>query len=229
MRRLFGLAALAAASLLASPASAADVITANSTGPSGGWQYGTGNNYQPSNTLLLQTSGGNELALRVHQRGELAPASDANGVYSFALGTTPINFDWDIGALNYGAQSAQITVTDLLNGTSFSYDPLASPNDNKIVCVYGCTSLDYQNSFQLNWTGLFDPTRNDTYSINLTTKFGTSDNPPNSLTAYAKVGSGYAGLQAAVPEPATWAMMLLGFGAIGIATRRRRAAALLTA
>ncbi|MES2904680.1 MAG: PEPxxWA-CTERM sorting domain-containing protein [Pseudomonadota bacterium] len=28
---------------------------------------------------------------------------------------------------------------------------------------------------------------------------------------------------AAVPEPSTWAMMLLGFGAIGIASRRRRA------
>ncbi|MEO8141386.1 MAG: PEPxxWA-CTERM sorting domain-containing protein [Sphingomicrobium sp.] len=27
---------------------------------------------------------------------------------------------------------------------------------------------------------------------------------------------------AAVPEPATWAMMLLGFGAIGFSTRRRR-------
>jgi hypothetical protein len=27
---------------------------------------------------------------------------------------------------------------------------------------------------------------------------------------------------AAVPEPATWAMMLLGFGAIGLASRRRR-------
>jgi hypothetical protein len=25
-----------------------------------------------------------------------------------------------------------------------------------------------------------------------------------------------------VPEPATWAMMLLGFGAMGIAIRRRR-------
>jgi hypothetical protein len=25
-----------------------------------------------------------------------------------------------------------------------------------------------------------------------------------------------------VPEPSTWAMMLLGFGAIGFATRRRR-------
>ena len=29
-----------------------------------------------------------------------------------------------------------------------------------------------------------------------------------------------------VPEPATWAMMLLGFGAVGIAMRRRRVAAL---
>lgn len=30
----------------------------------------------------------------------------------------------------------------------------------------------------------------------------------------------------AVPEPATWAMMLLGFGAIGVATRRKRTPAL---
>ena len=30
---------------------------------------------------------------------------------------------------------------------------------------------------------------------------------------------------AAVPEPASWAMMILGFGAIGMAARRRRLAA----
>lgn len=34
--------------------------------------------------------------------------------------------------------------------------------------------------------------------------------------------SGTINVQAAVPEPATWAMMLLGFGAMGIAVRRRR-------
>ncbi len=33
----------------------------------------------------------------------------------------------------------------------------------------------------------------------------------------------------AVPEPATWAMMLIGFGAIGAATRRRRTTTLATA
>lgn len=32
-----------------------------------------------------------------------------------------------------------------------------------------------------------------------------------------------AGMPGAVPEPATWAMMVLGFGAVGMAMRRRRA------
>lgn len=36
-------------------------------------------------------------------------------------------------------------------------------------------------------------------------------------------------VSAAVPEPATWAMMLLGFGAIGVSARRRRKAALAAA
>ncbi len=43
--------------------------------------------------------------------------------------------------------------------------------------------------------------------------FGNDPNQAGSLTISA-VG--------AVPEPATWAMMLLGFGAVGFALRRRR-------
>nr|WP_223276762.1 PEPxxWA-CTERM sorting domain-containing protein [Sphingomonas daechungensis] len=31
---------------------------------------------------------------------------------------------------------------------------------------------------------------------------------------------------AAVPEPATWAMMLFGFGAVGLSMRRRKAIAI---
>jgi len=39
--------------------------------------------------------------------------------------------------------------------------------------------------------------------------------------------AGTVTIQTAVPEPATWAMMLLGFGAVGFAMRRKRKPALL--
>ncbi|KTT75931.1 PEPxxWA-CTERM sorting domain-containing protein [Sphingomonas endophytica] len=59
---------------------------------------------------------------------------------------------------------------------------------------------------------------------------------PLSVAAYWKPGQGWnsiydpsrsigvriSGVPAAVPEPATWAMMLLGFGMVGAAVRRRR-------
>lgn len=42
----------------------------------------------------------------------------------------------------------------------------------------------------------------------------------NSVTSFAQLGSGAA--VAAVPEPATSAMMLVGFGGMGMAMRRNR-------
>jgi hypothetical protein len=45
------------------------------------------------------------------------------------------------------------------------------------------------------------------------------------LVRYQQVngsGSAVGSAVPAVPEPATWAMMLLGFGAIGFSMRRRR-------
>lgn len=38
------------------------------------------------------------------------------------------------------------------------------------------------------------------------------------------LGITFTRIESAVPEPATWAMMLIGFGAIGLAVRRRRSA-----
>jgi hypothetical protein len=51
----------------------------------------------------------------------------------------------------------------------------------------------------------------------LTTSLGNS--VKHSLIAYAQVGAGAA---PAEPEPATWARMLLGIGAIGFSMRKRR-------
>ncbi|GAO40680.1 hypothetical protein SCH01S_51_00100 [Sphingomonas changbaiensis NBRC 104936] len=213
-----------AAVSLATPALAQDAATPNSA-PREGWQYGHGNNYSPSNTLVDATAVGlgDELALRIHQTGEVAPASTGN-VYSFALGlpADQYSFDWDLGLFNHGADSALITLTNIGTGQTFSYNPLAPGNDNTAAFDALTGSYSSQNSFRFNWAPIgFDPSANGSYSVNLSTSLG--GNTQYSLTATAQFGSGTV---AAVPEPATWAMMLFGFGGIGFATRRKRAPAL---
>jgi hypothetical protein len=217
MRRMILALAMSATALVASPAMATDTITYNSA-PTDTFIYGSGNAYVPVNSAV-NTNDVNELALRFHQTFQQAPASDANGVYSFALGTTPISFDWSIDG---NLDDALITILDMATNVSVSYNPFFAGNDNTWG---GATDPDlFQNSERLSFAFLlgsdFDPNRNDTYAATL-----TADG--RSLTAYAQVGTGAPVPD--VPEPATWTMMLLGFGAVGFAIRRKKSATLLQA
>lgn len=47
----------------------------------------------------------------------------------------------------------------------------------------------------------------------------------NGIVLIADSGASVAGSPTAVPEPATWAMMLTGFGMLGVVARRRRTSA----
>jgi hypothetical protein len=95
----------------------------------------------------------------------------------------------------------------------------------------GVTSGTYSNLFDL----LTASTYNGSF---VTANGGTAAGAESALLS--AIGSGRAylnihttafpggeirGFLVAVPEPATWAMMLLGFGAIGLAFRRRRSLA----
>lgn len=176
--------------------------------PADGWFYGGGNDYSPANTAVLTTDDGDQLYLRMHKTGQVAPASDGNGVYSFALGTQPISFDWGIDSHtdSFDGVTALLTLTNLNSGATLSYDPFSTP-DNEFA------DGSVQNSARVNWFLPFYANLNDTYSVNLNvTGFGQS---PQSLTVYAKIGSG-------VPEPASWALMLGGFGLVGGAMRRHK-------
>jgi hypothetical protein len=208
MRKIFIVAAFAITAV--SIPALADMLVVNST-PADGFHYGMGNDYSPANAVVL-SSADTELALRFHKSGVVAPASDSSGLYSFALGTTPISFDFGIDGNH---ENASIKLTNFLTGDSVTYNPFGLGNDN----FNGSGPLEdtdlFQNSEKLTFgflSGLhFDPNVNDTYSAMLTAG-------GKSVTAFAQLGSGAP----AVPEPATWAMMLLGFGGIG-ATMRRRA------
>jgi hypothetical protein len=51
---------------------------------------------------------------------------------------------------------------------------------------------------------------------------GFSAAPGNALTTFSADGTGNFSIGAAVPEPATWALMVLGFGGLGATLRSRR-------
>lgn len=204
-------AALPAVMLFASPVSAQSVNynTAPTQAPFT-YNPGSGNDYSPANATVL-TDGNNELAVRFHVTGQQAQMSN-NGVYTFAINTSNISFDYSLFGNTAGAN---ILLTNLLTGQTAFFDPFAVGDANG-------TDPGLQNSEQLGFGFLnnsgpfagccgnlgFNPAQNNTYRLDLTAG-------GNTVTSYAVVGTG-----APVPEPATWAMMLVGFGGMGLSMRR---------
>jgi hypothetical protein len=208
--------ALAATVAMASPAFAADTVTYNSN-PSVAFNYGSGNDYIPANSAVLTTSNPNsQLAGRAHIYQQPASASDNNGIYSFALGS---NVSIDYSFVNM--QTGMVQLINLLTGQTASFNvPFVGDLNNSL----------FQDSQRLNFGFLngstptnqalfgnlgFNANIDDTYQVNLV---GTNSSGTHTLTYFVKLGAG-AG---SVPEPATWAMMLLGFGGIGASMRRQR-------
>lgn len=218
---------LAATALAFAVPAAAQTVVHNSA-PASGWFYGNGNDYTPANSSVLTTDDGDQIALRFHKTFEKAPAS-ANGVYSFALGTSPLSFDWSFTNNSGTLNISTITLTNVGTGQSFSYNPFLGSN-----ATQGNTT---QNSFRFNWIpGLFDPNVDATYNVafdnsQFSAIFEDGAAGPQAaaagerfLSIDAVFGAGAA--NGAVPEPSAWALMILGFGLAGAAMRRRGAAAI---
>ncbi len=120
-----------------------------------------------------------------------------------------MSFDWSIDSVT--PLSASLTLTNIGTGAFFSYNPFQLGNDNETQ------NSSTQNSFRLNWAGIgYDGNVDGLYKVNLAVS-GLAGGD-RSLDVFAKVGQGVP----AVPEPATWAFMILGFGGIGGAMRRQR-------
>jgi PEP-CTERM motif-containing protein len=122
-----------------------------------------------------------------------------------------------IARIENGGSSDISTLFPSIDGTEFSlnFDATANTLSFTYTAGAGDPAIHYYGLFQADTYDLFyDPaaiTSSDT--INLSDFF--PNNPGFSHIDFFDTGS-------SVPEPATWAMMIVGFGAAGMAMRRRR-------
>lgn len=133
--------------------------------------------------------------------------------YSFTValaGTTGI-FDIDYGLF----ESAEDTTPDFdafLSLLDSSGNILAQNDDSSTTNGAGGSFHPYDAFLNYNFASA------GTYAI----RVGSCCERPANGTYQLQVSLEAPGVTGAVPEPATWAMMLIGFGAIGVSLRRRR-------
>jgi hypothetical protein len=146
-----------------------------------------------------------------------APAQAVNTTWIFKgscidCGTTPVPVTGTLTVANYTAGAALSTA----NFVSFSYSsPLVSNfNVTSVVSFYGSLNTGASSMGLFTFAGGLPKL----FSTNSTGVWSLIDPVPNDI------GTGGTWALASVPEVATWAMMLVGFGGLGAMTRRRRTA-----
>tara|TARA_R110000782_G_scaffold268393_1_gene364779 strand:- start:35721 stop:36416 length:696 start_codon:yes stop_codon:yes gene_type:complete len=224
MFRTLGIALLATSALYAAPASAANLLT-NGSFEDGfnGWTLGgsSGDGYPPVVIEYNQTS-----SYPTGAFGEAIPTDDAVGNPGFdAVGTHGVYFVADLANPQTLTQMVNIT-----SGTqyTFGFDVYVPFNgqSNDFDAFFTATV----GGFEFADFAASTTTTGDWLHFS-STGFGNINGPVDFVFEYNSFGVPakdfvidrvYFAETSAIPEPATWAMMLAGFGAIGFAMRRRQ-------
>lgn len=157
------------------------------------------------------------------------PAQAAQYMFSFQTSSAPGSqlfggpatgsgiFTTSDTAMQVGGQTAFriLSITGTVNGSAIQAPTLAAGYGN-----YFTTGPTFLDGSGVNFRTVAQPTiaffnqsNNGLYRINTTNPFSSSYLTASSSPVVA----------AAVPEPASWGMMILGFGILGMALRRPRA------
>jgi hypothetical protein len=221
---------------LAPRAALADTLLFDTSLAAPGFYNGVGN--QNLGFTTLTTTSGIELGLGVQSRGlggAFLPSPTNSADYTVFTGGTLTpnrslwNYDFSVnlgttGTLASIQNSTLITVLDVTTGKSISYDPLTALGDNAGLHADGTTvngttghsvgtDVGFQNSENLGFN--LDPAHNAAFAFN---PFATD-------TYFITLSVGDLSISetvTAVPEPATWAMMILGFLGVGFMAYRRK-------
>jgi PEP-CTERM motif-containing protein len=243
LTRGFGLTLAAGFIATAAPGLAsADTLLFNTSLAGPGFYNGTGNVNAGFTTL---TANGIELGLGVQTRGVGGPFFAAPGTANYLVpagGTAaPLRSLWNYNfSVNLGTSGltladiqngTSITVSNITTGQQINYLPLFLPDNagfdgtnttNGKTGGAPLTDVGFQNSENLGFN--LDPTHNAAFAFN---PFAL-DSYLITLTVAEQNGTTFSLSEtvSAVPEPSTWAMMILGFLGVGFMAYRRKQAPL---
>jgi hypothetical protein len=184
--------------------------------------------FQSNGGAITQVSSGANVAAFAGAFGafELGIASGTDGVFPQLLGSQ-IQMVNRVGG-NAGVLDVYLTVSDLTGSPGTFFSSFAM---NVLPAGWTVRMRTYADDANGKWGGalLSDHTFN---AINTFTDFASADlDGAYSLTSRYTITAptngqalGNTAIEAVVPEPATWALMLMGFGGAGYMIRRRRTA-----
>ena len=203
LRKVMVAAALAAVGL-AGAASAATPLATNTSFDSG----------------VFKSSSAHPLNVKVNLLGFLSLDGQNTFEDDFTLTlhdvTTNTNTQLLVGSYNLGGGGDN--VTKLVNGAA-TYTGL-DPVPGHVGFAGGSININLASGYSLNTT--------DSYKLNFAYNSLTGQIGDTSTSYFGFQGLGDEGWAVgsySVPEPATWMMMLVGFGGLGAALRLRRRAA----
>lgn len=149
------------------------------------------------------------------------PSAGAVGGFSLANMTGSFSI-----IVNSVLTAGNATGTNLLSGTFTGGSLNGSVGDGSggvTASTVGGSTISFTSDF-LNFSNVVDSDLSCALSA-VNSPFGNTNAPPRLRNFRASLGGQFSAEpvpRLLVPEPATWAMLVLGFGLVGVSVRRRR-------
>lgn len=218
---------IAALALMASAPAFAEIVEANASDSQGTLVHGNGGKADVGTDITGTLGAGPDAPEVVHFTGNTTASGDVNDVrLQQGAGQAELTGAVMSGNQDYALISGDIFLTD---NAGMEWIELALQDVSGGTVEFTLSALDAMGNAETDafFSYLLDPNGENKFAFAALNGESITNLSYNIVGGTAgsirqvRIASADAGVPA-VPEPATWAMMLFGFGAVGFSMRRRR-------